>query len=198
MEVSVHIEPIQEAITVQNLILRDLDREILLVHDRGEPGRKRPGYAMSGGSINGFTIESTIDQIFKFLPVYRIEFQDFYTVLETETGMGSLIFLTSIREGIEETGFLIRPVRVVLEEASNRIFASLISNASHKVVVVQAEIVAGNMQKRSIETDDCDWFPLSSLPRDTYRSHVERIKKVLVGRNIALAETEEELCHDKQ
>ena len=187
-----------EAITVQNLILRNNDSEILLVHDKGEPGGKRSGYGMPGGSINGFTFESTLNQILKFLPVFRIEFSDFRAVLETETGIDPLIFLTSLREGIEETGFLIRPIRVVLEEATNRNLSSLIANIPHRVVVVQAEIVAGYINKRTVETDDCDWFSLSSLPQDLYRSHLERMKKALVGRNIAIAETEEEFCHDKQ
>ena len=191
MELNEADSPI-EAITVQNLILRNNDTEVLFVHDKGEPEGKRPGFAMPGGSINSFTVQSTIDQILKFLPVYRIDFSHFKRLLKMELNMDLLVFLTSIREGIEETGFLIQPIRVVLEEASRNNLSSLLPNVAHKVVVVKGDVVAGELQERSTETDYCGWFPLTSLPADTYRSHVERIKKIMPKANIRLAETDEE------
>jgi 8-oxo-dGTP pyrophosphatase MutT (NUDIX family) len=193
-------------ITVQAVIL-NAENQILLVHERGEDGNKPPGWGMPGGGVDkkskalkskilklsrsggvqideddfsglqnpdsnisdGLVIGALQNQIFNFLPFYGIDEANWLRLLGMETQVQDLILLlTLIKECLEETGFLVLPKQILFEE----------SNApGHKIMVMLAEIVDGKIQKRSLETDDCDWFPTDQLPAGIYGSHVRRISK---------------------
>lgn len=172
--------------TVQNVVIEN--EKILLVHEKdhtGEGGRC-PGWNPFGGNTEGWSVERTYRQIINFLPVERIPEQDFLNLLEIRLDddffswlwnhkdykkfmpeIGQLIFLTAIREGIEETGLLVRPTTVLFEERTK--------SENHRLLVVHSERVSGMIQKRSLETDDCGWFELQVLPEGIYPSHRRRI-----------------------
>ncbi len=82
-----------------------------------------------------------------------------------------LNYITIVREALEETGLLVLPVRELFYNTVKR------SEREHTVVVLKCVIIAGKIDPRSIETDDCRWFPLNALPADLYRSHFLRILK---------------------
>lgn len=161
--------------TVQNFILKD--GKVLLVHERGEPGEggKPSGWGLPGGGVGvARTEEQILNQICKSLPVFggipleKLD-QTMKTILDWEwNGEDLKVFLTAILEGLEETGFLIKPVRELLSE----------ENApGHQVVVVEGVIVLGELCRHSAETDDCAWFDLDRLPEGVYNSHIRRIAK---------------------
>src|SRR3989338_7165083 len=176
--------------TVQNVVIQD--GKILLVHEKdhaGEGGR-RPGWNLFGGNTEGWDINRTYRQIINFLPVevdinldeeffrnfIRQERMDneFFSFFRTHkeygnyvTLLGSMVYFTAIREGIEETGLLVRPTAVLFEE--------LTKSENHRLIVVHSEIVLGKIKKRSLETYDCGWFDLRNLPEGTFPSHRSRI-----------------------
>jgi 8-oxo-dGTP pyrophosphatase MutT (NUDIX family) len=165
------------SLTVQALIVRD-DR-ILLVHERGDEKKahgtlhalkteKPPGWGMPGGGVDK-TKEDLLKQISRFLPVYKLN-EEKFLAMPYNPGVGIEIFLTLIKECIEETGLLVCPKRVL--------FIQKISS-DHEVIVMGAEILDGEVKKRSIEIDDCDWFPLGQLPEGIYQSHRRRISHAL-------------------
>lgn len=172
--------------SVQNVVIND--GKILLVHEKDQTveHKKRAGWGMFGGKTEGYTVQSTVEQIIKFLPVERIPEEDFSELLKIrmddnffswfwahrEYGqfmpeVGQLVFLTAIRESIEETSFLVHPKFVLFEETTK--------SEDHRLIVVSSEIVSGTMSKRSLETDDCEWFDLLELPEGIYPSHKRRI-----------------------
>lgn len=172
--------------SVQNVVIND--GKILLVHEKDQTieNKKRAGWGMFGGKTEGYTVNSTVEQIIKFLPIERIPEEDFSNFLEIRIDdcffswfwlhreyerfmpeIGELAFYTAIREGIEETSLLVRPKFVLFEEPTR--------SEDHRVIVVSSEIVSGTMNKRSLETDDCRWFDLLDLPEDIYISHKKRI-----------------------
>lgn len=152
-------------ITVQAVIINSEGR-ILLVHEKGEDGNKPAGWGMPGGGVDR-PIEYLALQIYKFLPFFRINPEKWAAAQEMETEVTNpLVMLTLIKECLEETGLLVFPKRILFEEANA---------PGHKVVVISAEIVDGEIQKRSLETDDCDWFDMDQLPEGIYGSHIRRI-----------------------
>lgn len=164
-----------KTMTVQLLVTDEKDR-ILLVHERGEGvparrakpqiGSKPAGWGLPGGGIDEKKNEQQLlEQIMKFLTVYRIEERCFKEMPYAEE-IDLRLYLTAVKEGIEETGLLIYPVTILLEEPNS---------PSHMVVVMSGQFLAGEIQKRSIETDDCGWFNLEHLPHGIYQSHIKRI-----------------------
>lgn len=174
-------------------------KEILLVHEKGDQkenslGRedeleekekgetnsekeseeekgKPPGWGLSGGGVNGKREQETIDAILNFLPVYaKIPSEQVANVFadllrSAPATMDLIVCLVGIKEGIEETGFAVSPQQVLFKR----------SKIDHEDVVVEGKIIAGELMARSMETDDCRWFPLDSLPKDIYESHLRMV-----------------------
>lgn len=177
--------------TIQNVVFNQ-EKQILLVHEKdhtGEGGR-HPGWNLFGGNTEGWSIERTYRQIINFLPVEveRDLDEEFFKRFLNEDKMdndffsffwahpefrnlmpqiGQLAYLTSVREGIEETGLLTRPELVLSEEKTR--------SETHRLLVVNSEIIQGNIRKRSLETDGCEWFDPRNLPEDTFPSGRRRI-----------------------
>jgi hypothetical protein len=195
-------------LTVQGIILDESLTKILLVHEKGEPNGKRPGWALPGGNTllehhRNWDVKSQTS-----LPRKQLRYEDVIadskkqikhflcgpaeienevvpmskwgnwnkvmSAAEEYMGCGDdqqdlLNYLTMIREGLEETGLLLCPVRELFSERVRR------DEEDHAIVVIKNRIVAGSIDGRSIETDVCDWYPLDGLPADIYRSHYLRI-----------------------
>lgn len=179
-------KPVQSPVcarTVQLFVPDTPDfQKILLVHEKGdeEVGIKKPnaikGNKPAGSGLPGGGIDETqseqylVGRILKsLLPIYRIS-ETFFVRMNYNREIELMLYLTAITEGIEETGLLINPVRILFEEQNL---------PEHKVVMVLGQVIAGNVSKRSIETDGCDWFDLDKLPHDTYLSHTCRIIRSL-------------------
>lgn len=170
--------------------------KLLLVHEKGDEevenvksnkGVKPPGSGLPGGGIDESKSEEYILSrlLRSLLPVYRID-ENLFRGMTFNQDIEPKLFLTAVTEGIEETGLLICPLRVLFEEQNSR---------DHKVVVALGAVLGGSIQQRSIETNGCNWFNIQNLPWDTYRSHVKRIIKALkvLGRDdMALRVTIEE------
>ncbi len=170
--------------TVQLFVLDG--EKLLLVHEKGDEevegdksnkSVKPPGSGLPGGGIDENKSEEYIVNRLRrsLLPVYRIE-ENLFMNMPLNPDIESKLFLTAITEGIEETGLLICPTRVLFEEQNS---------PEHKVVVALGNVLGGSILKRSIETNGCDWFNFQNLPWDTYRSHVKRIIKAfkVLGRD---------------
>jgi 8-oxo-dGTP pyrophosphatase MutT (NUDIX family) len=124
--------------------------------------------------------DDTIRQIDFFLSQFGIDKADWETVKNHSGdyigGNGNsdledgLIFLTAVREGLEEAGLLLDPQREVYCDIVTR------NGKSHKVRVLNSEVQSGNICRDSPEIGDCMWFPLNKLPRNTYPSHVTRLQ----------------------
>lgn len=167
--------------TVQLFITDEDVANVLLVHEKEETGRtgsltdgrvggKPAGWGIPGGGVNKtMADEDLVSQIFRFLPVYGIEGK-LFEQMQLGEGIDIVLALTAIKEGLEELGLLIIPVTILFEEQNF---------SNHKVVVMSGRVVAGKIQKRSIETDDCNWFPFNGLPQGTYHSHRRRIIRAL-------------------
>ncbi|MFH1672436.1 MAG: NUDIX hydrolase [Pseudomonadota bacterium] len=181
-------------ITVQVLVGNEKN-EILIVAEKGDAEErgneerkgKPPGSGLPGGNIltncqklrKTFFAEELIrgdvKQIINYIDVEGIDQELFEEILRFEndfpkTTIGFLIFLTAIRETLEETGLLVQPLSVLLQEEVGE---------GHLVIVVLAKYVAGKITKRTLETRDCNWTPLDRLPGDTYHSHEHRIVEAL-------------------
>lgn len=180
--------------TVQSVVIED--GKILLVHEKdhaGEGGR-RPGWNLFGGNTEEWTIERTYQQIINFLPIeVDLSFDEnyfrkflsedrmdnlFFSFFKNHpdyrnqmSQIGQLVYLTSIREGIEETGLLTRPKLVLFEE--------LTRSEKHRLLVIHSVNVAGKIRERSLETDGCGWFDPRHLPEETFPSHRRRIERVI-------------------
>ena len=167
--------------TVQ-LFTYDFDRQkVLLVHEKGDEeegtkgqtteGKKPPGSGLPGGGVDENKSEEYLaGRILRsLLPIYKIE-ERFFREMPYNAEIELKLFLTAVTEGIEETGLLIRPVRILFDEKNG---------PRHEVIVALGQVIAGRISKRSIETDGCDWFDLYGLPWDTYYSHVWRIIRAL-------------------
>lgn len=172
--------------TVQ-LFTYDFDsQKVLLVHEKGDEvagtmgsgidGEKPAGSGLPGGGVDERKSEQVLlERILRaYLPVYKIE-ERFFREMPFNAEIELKLFLTAVTEGIEETGLLICPVRFLFEEQNSPEHKI----SEHKVIVALGQIIAGSIQKKSIETDGCDWFDLRGLPWDTYRSHVRRIIRAL-------------------
>lgn len=176
--------------TVQNVVIQD--EKILLVHEKNhtDEGGRHPGWNLFGGNTAGWNIKNSYRQIINFLPVevdINLDEEFFSNFLDQDRmdndffsffgahkeycnfmpQIGQLIYLTAIREGIEETGLLVRPKSVLFEESTK--------SENHRLFVVHSEIVLGTKRKCSLETDDCGWFDLRNLPEGTFPSHRSRI-----------------------
>lgn len=199
----------QRSATVQAFIYRQGDSEIkiLLVHekDEGVPiedpdginrtkhGKKsKPaGWALPGGGVEpGPSIGALIGKLIEFVCFYRIATNQEDARLElskaipenTESEYEARLILELVRECLLETGFLIRPVRQLFDHAND---------SGHTVYVFYGQVVAGQLQQRSVETDDCRWFGLSELPDGLFHSHAARISRVasILGVNAGGEET---------
>ncbi len=177
--------------TVKLLIRRTLDQkeQILLVHEKGEvaAGGKPAGWGLPGGGVKSHEGD-IFTQITKILPVeVRIPAEGGGVRLMTETEYVSFlkmvtelpcisepkVLLTAVKEGIEETGFLLKPVRELFREPTR---------GDHEVILVDCEIIIGRLSKHSTETDDVDWFelenlPQGNLPKGLYKSDAGRIAR---------------------
>lgn len=140
------------------------------VSDSSFIDNKPPGWGLPGGGVDqGRSNEELYRQILRFLPVFRID-ESIFLNMPVNEAIDLKAFLVAIKEGIEETGLLICPLKTLFEERNAK---------NHKVIVVEGKVLGGHINKRSMETDDCDWFELGHIPEGTYRSHIGRILKAL-------------------
>lgn len=183
----------QKSATVQAFIYQD--GKILLVHEREEGGLKedpdgvnRPrhykkgkpsAWALPGGGVEfGPPVGALIQKLLEFICFYRIAPDpevaraELSNAIPESTGSEyeARLILELIRECLFETGFLVRPVRQLFDQAND---------PGHTVHVFCGQVVAGQLQQKSVETDDCRWFGLSELPDNLFRSHVARIDKAV-------------------
>ncbi|MBI2676683.1 MAG: hypothetical protein HYX21_01850 [Candidatus Yanofskybacteria bacterium] len=148
--------------------------KVLLVHERGGEFTVKPaGWGLPGGGVDGKTEQDLVGTILKFLPIYcRVPVgkteEVFADIMNISTAMELPVFLVGVKEGIEETGLIIRPERKLFEKKDA---------PDHVVVVVNGKILGGELSTRSTETDDCRWFSLSALPAGLYVSHFSMIKR---------------------
>jgi len=178
--------------TVQGVILDPYwKNEILLVHEKGETGGKPPGWALPGGNmlLENHRITGIYDaelvardgmkQIEHYLSIFEIPELEWKSVVEgideylggtKSSKENTLVWLTIVREVLEETGILGTPKRELFVD---EVFRGV---EAHNVIVVNVEIgFEGKLSKRSMETDDCRFFPMNKLPRDIYQTHFSRI-----------------------
>lgn len=174
-------------------VLAKKDGEVLMVSNKPEVGGKPAGWGFPGGSIltdeqkkrfGDFQFEELVDSalshIKEFMGRYDIPPHYLEGVLSSTSGIirdegdlvGVLIYLTAIREGLEETGLLFRPQSIAFDE---------MVAMDHRVVTVTAEIVAGEIVKVTDETNDCAWVDPNNLPEGSYRSHARRLETILKG-----------------
>lgn len=148
--------------------------KILLVHERGgEFARKPAGWGLPGGGVDGKNAQELAGAILRFLPIYCNIHSDekektFNDVVDFHTDIDLRVFLVGMKEGIEETGYIIRPEKRLFEKKDA---------PDHAVVVVGGRILGGELSVKSVETDDCRWFLLSALPAELYVSHFSFIKR---------------------
>jgi len=176
-------------------ILAKKDGKVLMVLNKAEVGGKPAGWGLPGGSIltdeqksrlGDFQFEeladSAIEQIKEFMRRYDIPLSYLGEILGDDTSgiihgeedlVGALIYLTAIREGLEEVGVLFRPLSLAFDE---------MVGLAHRLIIVTAEIVTGEISKVTDETDDCAWVDPDNLPGDSYYSHARRLAIVLKGR----------------
>lgn len=158
--------------TVRLVVIED--GKVLLVHEKNDGFDSKPaGWGLPGGGVDGKTEQELVELIFRFLPVYsRIPVdkirETFENVVNFSTDMDLRIFLVGVKEGIEETGLIIRPERKLYEKKDA---------PDHTVIVVNGKILGGKISTISTETDDCRWFSLSVLPAKLYVSHFSMIKR---------------------
>lgn len=184
----------KKSATVRAFVLEE--NKVLLVHERennvliedpdgiNPPRRysgkrsKPQGWGLPGGNVDfNSSLEDLIGKLLKFILFFEIASDQknasvilsslFPERVESEEEFRLLLEL--IRESLLETGFLIKPIR--------QLFREEVGSSGHKVYVFHCEISAGKLQKRSVETDDCEWFELSKLPDGLFRSHLRRINK---------------------
>lgn len=200
----------QKSATVQAFICRDQDGKILLVHEKEEgvlvedpDGINRPrrrnnngkrnkpsAWALPGGGVElRPPLEALGQKLIEFICVYKIAPDQETAQVELANaipeGVGSedeaRFVLELIRECLLETGFLVRPVRRLFDHPND---------SGHTVYVFHCQVVAGQLQRTSVETDDCRWFGLSELPADLFHSHSVRINKAasILGLNADVEE----------
>ena len=183
-------------ITVQAAIARG--GKFLLVHDKGDAQytggdnrlpRKPPGWGLPGGGVDK-TEPELIKRINDLLVLQKISknYEEAKRKLETIPYNSEIelpIFLTFISECLEETGFLVWPVRILFEE---------IVGFKHRVPVGEGRILAGALCKRSLEIDDCDWYCPNQLPEGTYNLHKIRINRAARILGLETSEPEEEMA----
>ena len=185
--------------TVRLLIRRRVgsEEQILLTHEKDERAKKdeRGQSGKSGGwSLPGGGIKKQEKEIFeeiKKLHAVQLRFpkegggdrhasqEEYAKYLEVFLGFNDppvselKVILTAVKEGLEESGLLIKPVYELFREPTPNSFNN------HELVLLDCEVVAGLLQTRSIETDDCRWFGTEKLPDGLYRKHGPWIKRGL-------------------
>lgn len=156
--------------------LEELEEKVEIKTEEEEPEEEKgkpPGWGLSGGGVNGKREQETIDAILNFLPVYaKVPGEQVTNVFaellrSAPATMDLIVCLVGIKEGIEETGFAVSPQRVLFKK--NKRFRD------HEDILVEGKIIAGELMTRSMETDDCRWFPLDALPKEIYESHFRMI-----------------------
>jgi len=207
--------------TVRLLVWRQTGpkKQILLVHEKDEKTHKdergrsgKPG----GWSLPGGGIKSEEDEIWaeieKLLashvrlskgngadrPLSPAEYAKYYKMIEEGFPIFSevKVRLTAIKEGIEETGLLVKPLRELFREPT------LGSFNNHENVFLECEEVAGLLQIHSSETDDAWWFdednlPTGSLPVGLYKRHRSWIKLGLeIIQQREFSESEKEVFYE--
>jgi hypothetical protein len=132
---------------------------------------------LPGGGVEfGPSLEALAEKLVEFICIYKIAPNMDAARIEllkaapegVKSEYDARLALELMRECLLETGFLIKPVRQLFDH---------VNGPGHTVYVFHCQIVAGQLQQRSVETDDCRWFGLSELPDDLFRSHVARINK---------------------
>jgi len=181
----------RKSATVQAFIYQD--DKVLLVHEKEEgasvkdpdeinkpkPGKKgKPSaWALPGGGVEfNPPFEALIQKLIEFICFYRIAPDQEAARAElskaipesAESEYEARLILELIRECLLETGFLVKPIRWLFDH---------INGPDHTVHVFYGQVVAGQLQQKSVETDNCQWFGLSELPTDLFHSHVARIYK---------------------
>ncbi len=168
--------------------------KILLVHEKSKKNKlgfgKPSGWGLPGRGIESDrTFEGLVRDIvtYSYFKENKVTIDDINKVFAVKrpfnpfTGepVDNLSFLTAIKELLEETGFLGIPALVLFTEM-------LPSNPKHRIIGIYMEIIAGELKKKSAETDDCRWFYPTALPKvegnrelSLYRSHESRIATAL-------------------
>lgn len=162
-------------VTVRAIIIEE--DKILLVHERKNK-EKPPGWGLPGGRVDfSRPLSELKKKLAEFLVCYKISSNlkeaeekisgivDFSVFSEKETR----IILELMRECLLETGFLVKPLNFLFKEERKH----------GEILVFLCCVVGGKIEKRTVETDDCDWFEFSSLPTDIFVSHYRMIKKAI-------------------
>lgn len=188
--------------TVRLLIRRKVEgrEQILLVHEKDErnqkdetgQGGKPGGWSLPGGGIKKSETE-ILKEIQNLLaafvriskedggdrPLTKKEYDAYYELfLDIPPFTELKIILTVVKEGVEETGLFIRPVRELVREDTPN------GRNGHQTVLLDCEVLVGILQTHSIETDDARWFdvddlPEGPLPNGLYKSHRPWIERGL-------------------
>lgn len=153
------------------------DGQILLVHEKDDEFTEKPaGWGLPGGKLDSkATVEELLASIGRFLPVYgRVPLDQVESMLEKildfVTDMDLRVFLVGVKEGVEETGLVIRPEKELFSR----------KNApDHESVVLDSRVLGGQLSTHSVETDDCRRFPLEALPLGIYHSHFRMIQRAV-------------------
>ncbi|MDO8495591.1 MAG: hypothetical protein Q7S32_03710 [bacterium] len=163
-----------KAITVRLVVIED--DQVLLVHEKGDQFSSKPaGWGLPGGGLDGKNAEELVMSIRRFLPIQsrvppeQVEAMMF-TILDFTTDIALDVFLVGVKEGIEETGLVIRPEKKLFE---------IQNSPEHTIVVVRGNILGGTLSTRNTETDDCRWFSLETLPQGLYVSHERMIRRTM-------------------
>lgn len=164
--------------------------EFLLVHEKERD--KPAGWGLPGGGLREYEGD-IFSQIKKLLPVevrlpdgkdgYRVmdnaEYQSYLEMIQSfpkeMPALEPRIVLLAVKEGMEETGFLAKPVKELYRKPSN-------NGTGHEVILLDCEIITGRLSKRCSEIDDADWFavdnlPEGDLPEGMYSGHYSLLLK---------------------
>lgn len=202
--------------TVRLFLVRKVEEreQILLVHEKDERAQKdengqsgKPGgWSLPGGGIKKSETE-ILKEIQNLLaaqvrapkesggdrPLSRKEYDFYYEMfLDTPPFTELKVILTAVKEGMEETGLFVRPLRELFREATPN------SKNGHHSVFLACEVLAGILQPHSVETDDARWFdverlPEGRLPDGLYKSHRPWIERGLeLFRHPEIEEQQEE------
>lgn len=157
--------------------------QVLLVRERGKKNdahttdgatskwRKPPGWGLPGGKVEG-TPEQMVEGIRYHLRKQGIDprrFDACVAVARKRFAKFEHVYLTAIKEVLEETGHLVSPTRIDLWRRSDR----------EVVWFVCARTVAyGFREGLDVHIEGRAWFPQTDLPDGTYKRAKDMVREV--------------------